>query len=596
MLEKLKIRTRLLFGFSMILLSMFIISMVGSTELKNSLYRLRDYRTSVFETTYLLGQIEAHFFEVRMEMYRALGTLDQSIENDAISQAKQSSEIVRSRMKSLEQSYKGNKDDITQLNNMIANADVLLLEILSGVSQSATVEDDHNLFNKAEKELAPLLQDMEEKIDGMIAQTSSSGAQMIQTMEKTIFVSIMILLSVTAGMLLLGVFISFRLAKAIANPLMQMQKAAARMEEGYLDIDLNYHSENELGFLANSIRSMAQTLKQYIQSIDSVMSEFAKGNLKAAPSIEYKGDFASIGTCMEDAVNAINNTLSQISLAADQVSSGAEQVSSGAQGLSQGATEQASSVEQLAATVTEISSQVKTNAENANDALMRVEQVAGEMNQSNHKMQEMIGAMSEITNSSYEIGKIIKTIEDIAFQTNILALNAAVEAARAGAAGKGFAVVADEVRNLASKSSEASKSTATLIERSLQAVENGTQIADETAKALEQTVVGANQVSELISRITTASNEQASAITQVTIGIDQISAVVQTNSATSEESAAASEELSSQAAMLKNLVGAFRLKDGGDDMVFQPQAVQHMDYDISEPIMEDFHDTSYSKY
>lgn len=595
MLGKLKIRTRLLFGFSMILLSMFIISMLGSTELKNSLFRLQDYRSSVAETTYLLGQIEARVFEMRMEMYRSLSTQNSTIVNEAVSQAKKSADVVHSRMKSLETSYSENKSDVTDLDSMIKQADTLLNEILSGISQSTTVETDQELFAKAENNLTPILEKMESKIDDMLTQTSSSGAQMIQKMEKNTFNSIMILLLVTAFMLLAGIFIAVRLARAIATPLMQMQKAAAHMQEGYLDIDLQYHSENELGSLANSIRSMAQTLKQYIKSIEGVMSEFAKGNLKAAPSIQYKGDFASIGTCMEDAINAINNTLSQISLAADQVSSGADQVSSGAQGLSQGATEQASSVEELAATVTEISSQVKTNAENANDALMRVEQVAGEMNQSNHKMQEMIGAMSEITNSSHEIGKIIKTIEDIAFQTNILALNAAVEAARAGAAGKGFAVVADEVRNLASKSSEASKSTAALIECSLQAVENGTQIADETAKALEQTVVGANQVSELISRITTASNEQASAITQVTIGIDQISAVVQTNSATSEQSAAASEQLSSQAAMLKNLVGAFHLKDDGDDMMFQPQPIQQMKYDISEPI-EDFQDTSYSKY
>ena len=437
------------------------------------------------------------------------------------------------------------------------------------------------------------MEQMTEQIETMITTANDRGTVMIKDIETASVVSIAILLGVTGVMIVVAVAISFNLSKSVAEPLSEMQKAATEMEQGNLSIKLEYQSENELGMLANSMRSMASTLQQYIESIDTVMEEFAKGNLTVVPTIEYKGDFASIGECTQKAVEAINDTLCQISQAADQVASGADQVSSGAQNLSQGATEQASSIEELAATVNGISSQVKTNAENANSAFARVEQVSSEMNESNHKMQEMISAMSEITNSSYEIGKIIKTIEDIAFQTNILALNAAVEAARAGAAGKGFAVVADEVRNLAAKSAEASKSTAVLIERSLKAVENGTQIADETAASLEQTVLGATEVSQLISKITNASNDQASAITQVTVGIDQISAVVQTNSATAEESAAASEELSGQAAMLKNLVGAFRLKEDSGDLALPMSSSESYHNDSYGA---QFEDVSYGKY
>lgn len=228
--------------------------------------------------------------------------------------------------------------------------------------------------------------------------------------------------------------------------------------------------------------------------------------------------------------------------------------------LSQGATEQASSVEELAATINELTSHVAQNADSASNATRTAEEVKDYAVESGKRMAEMLEAISNISDRSKEIGKIIKTIEDIAFQTNILALNAAVEAARAGEAGKGFAVVADEVRNLAGKSTEASNNTAEMIKESLKAVENGAVIADETAQSLKNVVEGVQGITQAIEDISASSGEQASSLSQVTIGIDQISSVVQTTSATAEESAASSEELSDQARKLKELVGQFRLK------------------------------------
>ena len=256
----------------------------------------------------------------------------------------------------------------------------------------------------------------------------------------------------------------------------------------------------------------------------------------------------------------LSNTLTQVQQISEQVAEGSDQVSSGAQNLSEASAEQASSVEELAATITEISENIKRTADNAKEASEKVYSAQDALTVSNDQMQEMIQAMSVISHKSEDIGKIIKTIEDIAFQTNILALNAAVEAARAGEAGRGFAVVADEVRNLASKSAEAAKNTTGLIEGTIEAVNNGTDIANRTAQALVETVESAGTVVTYVDDISTSAAEQAESIFQVRQGVDQIAGIVQTNSATAEESAAASEELSAQAQTLKNLVEVFNLR------------------------------------
>ena len=388
--------------------------------------------------------------------------------------------------------------------------------------------------------------------------TALDEADMNKGVSKTVI--LMMILSLTA--LILLILVTVLLLRSMLRPLEPVVQAAGQISRGELDVQLAGNSQDEIGMLSEVFIKMAENLKAMVNDVDYLLESMADGNFNIHTQAEdsYVGSFENFLRSMRKMNRRLSEALGQINQSADQVSAGSEQVSAGAQALSQGATEQASSVEELAATINEISGQVTSSAQKAREASMLAESTGTKMLESNQQMQHMIAAMGEISEKSGQIEKIIRTIEDIASQTNILALNAAVEAARAGEAGKGFAVVAEEVRNLAGKSAEASQNTAALIQGSIQAVENGTKIADETARIMLESVEGAQQVAKIIDEISRASGEQAASIVQVTQGIDQISSVVQTNSATAEESAAASEELSGQAQMLKDLVGQFQLR------------------------------------
>ncbi len=363
--------------------------------------------------------------------------------------------------------------------------------------------------------------------------------------------------------LVITLVLSAYLTNAITRPLHELEVSAGKIVEGDFDIQITYESKDELGRLAAAFKNMTSILGNVIADASRLLEEMANGNFDVRTRAEecYVGAFQNLLLSIRKLNRDLSFTLGQINLSSDQVASGANQVSSGAQSLSQGATEQAASVEELAATIGDISRQVKETAENAAGARNQSNTAGSEAEKCNAQMKELTAAMEEITRTSDEISKIIKTISDIAFQTNILALNAAVEATRAGAAGKGFAVVASEVRSLASKSSEASKNTADLIENSIEAVAHGTQLAKETAESLLKVVDDVQDASSMVDKIAGAAKDQAGAIEQVTLGVDQISSVVLMTSATAQESAAASEELSSQAEMLKSLVAKFKLRE-----------------------------------
>ena len=353
--------------------------------------------------------------------------------------------------------------------------------------------------------------------------------------------------------------ISKKVLQTILEPLHAIEDVAKELTEGNLHSTLEYHSEDEIGRLAHSMRKSIRILGSYVEDIDRVMKLFSEGKFDAQPEVEWKGDFIGILDSFMAFEKSMADTVKGIQRVSDEVTSGAEQVAASSNDLADGATNQAAVVEELTATVAGVSEQVEQNSKSANEISGRVEELGNAISESNGKMHEMVQSMHEINDASQEIDKIIATINDIASQTNLLALNASIEAARAGEAGKGFAVVADQVNVLADQSAQAAKESATLIETSVKAVEKGMTIAGQTATHLEAVAENSKVITEAVSNIAETLETQTAEIKQINEGIEQINDVVQTNSATSEECAAASQEMSNEAESLREMIRKFKV-------------------------------------
>lgn len=379
----------------------------------------------------------------------------------------------------------------------------------------------------------------------------------------TVYVSAIIIGILIVIILLIGVVIAIRLATSIGRPIQLCAERIHKLSEGDLSSPVpQINSQDETGRLAEQTGRIVENLQNLIGDIGYLLGEMARGNfnVRSRDYNYYIGDYEQLLRHVRGINKQLSDTMAQINTASVQVSAGAEQVSSGAQSLAQGATEQASAVQELSATINDISTDSQRTAELAMQAKNAADNAGAELQASSEYIATLGNAMSNISESSQEISKIISTIENIAFQTNILALNAAVEAARAGAAGKGFAVVADEVRNLAHKSDQAAKATKDLIEKSIDAVNEGVNMMQKVNDAVGSVMESAGVAVSGMDEVADAVQRETDSIVQITQGIDQISSVVQTNSATAEESAAASEELSGQSEMLKSLISSFQLR------------------------------------
>lgn len=370
------------------------------------------------------------------------------------------------------------------------------------------------------------------------------------------------LAGLTALVVLLAILIIARTARKITEPLRKTTERLRLLSEGDLKTQVpQVETGDETEVLAAACGRTVSALRGMIGDITRHLTQMAQGNFQQNISVEYIGDFAPIRDSIEQISASLSGAIRQVRTSADQVSAGAEQVSGGAQMLSRGTTEQAATSEQLAASVSEISHKISDTAGGVRRITEYIQTATDGMQNSSRKMEQMVSAMREISDSSDEIGKIIKTIDGIAFQTNLLALNASVESARAGEAGKGFAVVAQEVRALAARSAEAAKQSAEMIGHSMETVEQGSKIAKDASKTIRDVAAEEERIRKTIGEIEQASNQEAAAIAEISHAVEQISSVVQSNSSTAEQSAASSQELSAQAALLDQLVSRFQIEE-----------------------------------
>lgn len=487
-----------------------------SSNLSNALYAGTEFTGSIDPTTCVLGQW----------LYGEAGTDDAQILS------------LRSQLEPL---HKELHESATEV-----------LEMLSANPQQAQSYYQETIQTNLNT-LVGLLENVVERGTALNDETKEEMSQTLVIMHITSIVGLSLSLIALISLVL------YVLGK-IVKPLILITKKSKPLQDGHLELEINYHTRDELGELAETLELSMERIGSYVNDINRMMGQLSSGNFDVQVSEPYIGDFRSIEESLTSFTRTMSSALANINGAQQKVSGGAAQLSSGAQALAQGATQQASAVEELYATLDELSKSAAQNVKVALNAQEDARLTGEQVTLSSQQMEEMVAAMHDISVSSQEIGKIIATIENIAFQTNILALNAAVEAARAGTAGKGFAVVSSEVRSLATQSDQAAKATKELIENSVQAVERGSRIVGEVSQTLSKTLELVMQSGDTIGDIAKAVEREADSISQVTDGIGQISSVVQTNSASSEESAAVSNELFEQVRFLQEQTKKFRLK------------------------------------
>ena len=557
-IRNMKLKFRLLLSYAMVI----AICLSASIAALFMLNRIGDNLSSFYRNNYT---VTINVWLAKREMQAARGDilnaiLESDVEESAeyIDKAKESLRNMRATFPVIRNSFKGDIAMVDRVDKRLQEAIVYRDKVFALVETGKTDE----AYEVMKSSYIPVLNQMADLLQ-QIADVAAHNAQDMvkegeyaQASAITVIMIIMTFSIVSAA--LLGIYIS----NSIRKPVKEIEDAAQQLANGQLDgVCVSYTSRDELGKMSDSIRDLISYQKTIIEDISDILGDMSEGNFKVQSNVNeyYMGHYDRILVSMWGLRDKLSDTLWRISQSARQVANGSEQVSSGAQILAIGAEEQADSIEKLAIAVNEISEQVRVTKENADKARNQTDRAGAQVSESNQQMQEMISAMNIISERSDEIYKIVKTIQDIAFETNLLALNASVEAARVGELGTGFAVIAREIRSLADKTAMASKNTTALIKEAVAAVKNGEKVAHTAADSLLQVIECTKQVIFMVDRIASATENQHKSISNITAEVRQVSDVVQNNASISEELAAASEELSTQTQMLDHMIGQFQL-------------------------------------
>lgn len=552
--KNIKIGKRLSLAFTLIIAAFAItimVAVIGAFMIGNTL-------TTFYNQPYQMAQAALNamkeFETVDKQIYMAATTQDLDKTKKCMDLVSTAYANLQADWKVISDKYLGDHSDIESFEKLMNEIEPIRDDIM----ERAAVNDPE-VMTIMEEKYSPMIEKAQGYLENIVSYVNERGIYFHNVGNTTKYTILAILIVDALIVIIFVLYISKLITKSLTSPIEEIQGTVKKMAEGDLNVTIDYHSDDELGYLSHDIRNTIRTLSAYVSNISQVLGNIAQKDLTVSVDIDYLGDFAPIKESMTTIANNLRETMAGIDQAIKQVSVGSDQIAQASQSIAQGATDQSASVEELLATVNEFSTQVDKNADNAVGVNGISKESVYLMQNGNEYMQALLKAMKEIEKQGKEISNITEVINDIASQTNLLSLNASIEAARAGEHGKGFAVVANEIGNLANESANATKNIAALVNSTIQAVEEGSRLANSTAEALEGVVHSSEKTGDLINEIAMACEHQSTSLKEVLQGIQSISNVVEANSAVAEEASASSEELLSQVEEVVGMIGEFNI-------------------------------------
>lgn len=558
-MKNMKISKKLMLSYAIVLTLLVISVLVSIFNLVRIGRQVTSFYNGPFMVSASANTINTEFEQMQKSVFRALSTTDADITNEAIAGAKRAAEIIQTNMAVVNEHFLGDKAIVDNLQAKLTE----LAPMRENVLELATVNRNQEAAQYMEENNIIVIQEAQKYLDTLISTAETTGNDLITSLRSAQIMSIIILSVLGAASAAISIGFATVITKGITGPVIEIEKTAKNLENGNLDIEITYESQDEIGSLAKSMSKSMTLLGNMIDDLSYLMKEVADGNFQVDTKNEagYVGEFGPLLASIRAMNENLSSTIGQINTTSEQVSIGSMQMAENAQSLAEGATEQAGAVEELNATIDSVAALSEDSAVKTREAYEQISESVKGAEGSRQEMEQLLEAMERINATSTEIGNIIAEIEDIASQTNLLSLNASIEAARAGEAGKGFAVVADQIGKLAADSAHSAVNTRELISKTLNEINIGNKIADNTSKSFQQVISEMRNFAVIAKETSEKSNEQFENLQQIKEGIEQISGVVQSNSASAQETSATSEELAAQSDALKGLISQFRLKE-----------------------------------